>query len=136
MRVTIDANILVAALIKGGNTRKLITSSELTIFAPAFIFVEIMKYKKEIIKKSKGSEDDFNYLFAILLKNIKIVDEKELLPFVPAAKTLISDTKDILYFASALHKDTILWSNDKEFKKQKRVKTFTTEEMIKEFELL
>ena len=132
MRVTIDANILVAALIKNGGSRRIVTNTELTLFAPSFLFVEIMKYKREILRKSKGSEEDFNYLFAILLKNIKIVNEKELMPFVPAAKTLISDVKDILYFACALYKDTFIWSNDKEFKKQNRIRIFTTEELIKE----
>ncbi|NMA44372.1 MAG: PIN domain-containing protein [Candidatus Diapherotrites archaeon] len=132
MKVTVDANILIAALIKGGSTRKILTNSAITVFAPAFLFSEIIKYKREIVKKSKGSEDDFNYLFAILLKNIKIIDDKELLPYLPAAKTLISDKKDLLYFACALYKDTVIWSNDKEFKKQKRVKIFTTEEMLKE----
>jgi predicted nucleic acid-binding protein len=136
MKVTIDANILVAALIKGGFTRKLITNSGLTIFSPSFLFAEIMKYKNEIIKKSKGSEEDFNYLLAILLKNIKIVDNKDLVPYVSAARTLISDKKDILYFSCALYKDTVIWSNDKEFKKQKRIRIFTTEELIKETESL
>lgn len=136
MKVTIDNNILIAAFIKGGATRKIITNAQLTIFAPAFIFVEIMKYKNYIIKKSKGTEDDFNYLYAILLKNIKIIDNSKLIPFLQAAETLINDKKDLLYLACALYKDTIIWSNDKEFKKQKRIKIFTTEEMLKELKPL
>jgi len=132
MQVTIDANVLFAALIKGDETRKLLTKPELRIFAPAFIFAELLKYKSEILKKSKGSEDELNYLIVILLKNISLVNDKELAPFIPAAQTLTSDIKDISYFACALYKDTVIWSNDKEFKKQKRVRVFTTDEMIKE----
>ena len=132
MQITIDANILFAALIKGGETRKILTKPELRIFAPTFIFAELLKYKSEILKKSKGGEDELNYFIAILLKNISLVNEDELIPFISAAKTLTTDTKDILYFACALYKDTLIWSNDKQFKKQKRVKILTTEEMIKE----
>ena len=51
MKVTVDANILIAALIKGGSTRKILTNSAITVFAPAFLFSEIIKYKREIVKK-------------------------------------------------------------------------------------
>ncbi|MCX6803355.1 MAG: PIN domain-containing protein [Candidatus Diapherotrites archaeon] len=136
MQVTIDANILFAALIKGGETRRVLANPELRLFAPAFIFVELLKYKLEILKKSNGSEDELNYLIALLLKNISLVDDGNLVPFIPAAQTLTNDTKDIYYFACALYKNTIIWSNDKEFKKQKRIRIFTTDEMIKETDYL
>jgi predicted nucleic acid-binding protein len=132
MYVTIDANILFAALIKGGETRKILTNPELRIFAPSFIFAELLKYKLEILRKCSGSEEELNYLIAILLKNISLVNDEELVPFIPAAQTFTSDVKDILYFACALYKNTVIWSNDKEFKNQKRVRVLTTEEMIKE----
>jgi predicted nucleic acid-binding protein len=133
VRITIDANVLFAALIKGGQTRKMLTNPELRIFAPTFIFVELLKYKTEILKKSKGTSEELTYLTAILLKNISIIDDEKLAPYLPAAQTLIKDPKDILYFACALYSDTIIWSNDKEFKKQRRIKIKTTEELEKDY---
>lgn len=131
MKVTIDANILFAALIKEGETRKLLTNPELIIYTPTFIFTELLKYKEDILKKSKGSQEELDYLIALILKNINLVNDDELKPYLPAAQTLTNNTKDILYFACALQKDTDIWTNDKEFKKQKRIKIFTTEELIK-----
>ena len=58
--------------------------------------------------------------------------DEELGPFIHAASSLITDKKDWLYLACALYKDTFIWSNDKEFKNQRRLKVFTTEEMVKE----
>lgn len=42
------------------------------------------------------------------------------------------DPDDKMYFALALKLNIPIWSNDKELKKQKRVKVYTTEELIEE----
>lgn len=131
MKVTIDANILFAALIREGETRKLLTNPQLIIYTPAFIFTKLLKYKEEILKKSKNNKEELDYLIAIILKNINLVNDEELKAYIPAAQTLTTDTKDTIYFACALHKDTNIWTNDMDFKKQKRIKIHTTEELIK-----
>ncbi len=130
MKITVDANILFACLIREGQTRKMWFNPELQLFAPSFIIVEFLKYKKLIQKKFGSKEKEFDRLVELVLNQINFVSDDELKPFLPAAVFLLEDSKDWLYLACALKEDTIVWSNDKGFKKQKRVGVKTTSEMI------
>ncbi len=129
MKVTIDANILFSCLIKDSQTRKLFFSPELSIFAPQFISEELIKYLPELRAKSKLSETEFLVLLDKIFGQIKIIPDKDLAPFLPAAASLLKDPKDLLYISCALSEDTIIWTNDKGFKVQSRVKALTTEEL-------
>ena len=132
MEITIDANIVFACLIKDSDTRKIIFSADVDLYAPTFLLNELQKYFPIIKKKSGLSDIDFSNLVARVLVQITLIPDIELKPFVLAASSLTTDKKDWLYLACALYKDTVIWSNDKEFKKQNRVRVFTTEELIKE----
>ncbi len=132
MNITVDANVLFACLIKDSNTRKLFFNPKFELYTPSFMLTELQKYFPIIKKKSGLSDSNFSNLLARILVQITIVNDDELTPFIPAATSLIEDKKDLLYLACALYKDTKIWSNDKEFKKQNRIKIFTTEEMLKE----
>jgi len=132
MDMTVDANILFACLIKDSDTRKLFFSPRFDLYAPAFVLTELQKYFPIIKKKSGLNESDFSNLVARILVQVTIINDSELSPFVVAAASLIKDKKDWLYLACALYKNTVIWSNDKGFKSQSRVRIFTTEEMLKE----
>jgi len=136
MEITIDANVLFACLIRDSDTRRLFFSPEFEFYAPSFMLSELQKYFGVIKKKSGLCDSDFSNLVARVLVQITLISDVELKPFVLAASSLTTDKKDWLYLACALYKNTLIWSNDKEFKKQKRVKILTTEEMLNEFETL
>ncbi len=133
MEITIDANIIFACLIKDSDTRKLFFSPEVELYAPTFMLVELKKYFPVIKKKSGLNDHDFSDLVTRILVQIDIINDAELKPFIPAASSLINDKKDWLYLACALYKNTSIWSNDKEFKNQNRIKILTTLEMIDKF---
>ncbi len=132
MRATIDANTLFSALLKKGLTRKIWFGPEMNLYAPMFLLVEFQKYGNFLQKKFRGSDEEFKLLSQKLLSQIKFVSDQELKPFLPAAASLIKDSKDWLYLACALKEDTVIWSNDKGFKKQGRLKVFSTAEMKEE----
>lgn len=129
MRVTVDANVLFSCLIKDSQTRKLFFNPELMIFAPEFIVDELAKYVLEIKNKSGLSDSELLLLIDKVFGQIRIVPDKDLRPFLPAAASLISDPKDWLYLSCALSQDTSIWSNDAGFKVQNRVRTVTTKEL-------
>lgn len=129
MKVTVDANVLFSCLIKDSQTRRLFFNPELSIFAPEFIVEELIKYIFEIRDKSGMSDQNLLLLIETVFRQIKMVSDKDLSPFLPAAASLIKDSKDWLYLACALSEDTIIWTNDKDFKTQSRVKTLTTKEL-------
>lgn len=130
MKVTIDANILFSALLRKGPTRKILFNPEIELYAPRFLLTEFQKHTVFLIKKFGGDKEEFAVLCQTILLQIHFVQDKELQPFLPAAASLLQDPKDWLYLACSLKEDTLLWSNDKGFKKQSRVKVKTTAEMI------
>ncbi len=132
MRVTVDANVLFACLIKSGETRRMWFHPKIGMFAPGFIISEFMKYRAHVEKKSKLGKVDFEKLLENIVSEITIIEDRELLPYLPAAVSLISDSGDQIYLACALHANTAIWSNDMGFKKQGRVRVFTTQEIMQE----
>jgi predicted nucleic acid-binding protein len=136
MRIVVDANVLFSALLKDSLTREIWFSSGLTLYSTKFMLVELSKYKSYLLGKYAGKEEDFNNLTIKLLSKVKFVDDSKLTPFLPAAESLISDEKDQLYIALALKVDAPIWSNDAGFKKQRRVRAYSTSELAKESGIL
>ena len=130
MRVTVDANILFACLIKDSTTRKLFFNPALSLFAPEFIIDEFAHHLLEIRGKSGLSDDELYRLFEKVLGQLILVPDKSLRPFLPAAASLIDDPKDWLYISCALREDTLIWSHDAGFGTQKRIRVISTNELI------
>ena len=130
MRVTIDANILFACLIKDSTTRKLFFNPALFLFAPKFIVDEFVFHIKEIEEKSRLKEDELYRLISKVLGQLTLVSDKNLKPFLPAAASLVDDPKDWLYISCALRENTAIWSHDSDFSMQKRIKVITTKEIL------
>lgn len=132
MKVTVDANVMFSCLIREGATRSIWFNPAVTLHAPRYLLTEFMKHRQYLLRKYDGSEEEFNTLTANLASNVNWVADEDLAPYLPAAESLIEDPKDWLYIACALREDTIVWSNDKGFRKQNRIKTKTTEELMKD----
>lgn len=125
MCIVLDTNILFSALIRNSMTRKLILEYDKTFLFPEYIFEEAEKHKKEIIQKSKMGEDEFNKLFALLLRKVIIVPTEVLEPYHKEAYEIVKniDINDMLFVACALaYKESIIWSNDSNLKNQSRIK--------------
>jgi predicted nucleic acid-binding protein len=52
MKLVIDTNILLSALIKDSTTRKIIIQSEWQLYYPEISFHEVHKYKQLVLEKS------------------------------------------------------------------------------------
>ena len=131
MRLIVDANILFATLIKNSKTYDLILDKHLQLYTPEFIFIELEKYKQELLRKAHRSVGEFHKLIEDLKRIIVIVSLDELLPFLENAENISPDPKDETYFALALKLNCGIWSNDKRLKKQDKVKIYSTEDLIK-----
>jgi len=137
MKIVIDSNILFSALIKDSKTREIILRYEDFFLFPSFVYIEMEKHKKTLLKKSKMNEKEFYELFQLILRKVLIVPNHTLLPFRKKAFDIVKeiDPDDVLFFACTLAYDNcILWSNDKKMKNQTKVKVLNTQEIIKLFE--
>lgn len=133
MKLIIDTNILISAIIKQGETLLLIVNPNLELITPAHSLSEIIKHKEEIYEKSKLDYENLNKLIEILFNYIKIINPTNYSTYLETAKSLIEDINDVPFLACALAFNCPIWSEDKHFKKQNLIKVYTTKEIINLF---
>ena len=135
MQIVIDANIIIALLVKPGKPIDLFFDSRLSLFAPQLLFEELENNREEIKKKSRLTEEEFEWVEVLLKKNITIIPEEEFLKWREEADQICPDPKDIVYFALALYLNCPLWSNEKKLKEQQKVLVYATDKLINLFEI-
>ena len=131
MKLVIDTNVFISALIKDSLTREIIVNSDNTFLFPEYEFQEIYKYKDEVLKKSGYSEKEFIRLTTLLLNHMRIISNEEICNYDNEALEIMNkiDAEDKIFIATALAFDAYIWSDDEHFKRQDRIKVFTTKEM-------
>lgn len=138
MFLVIDANILFSFFNPESSRRLVIKSCSklgFKLISPDFAFEELLKDKEKIKKYSKIGELEFIILFSLLEKMIESIGKLQYNGFIPKSKELAPHIKDVLYFALALHFNCPIWSDEKSFKKQSKVKVYNTSELLKEIGL-
>ena len=132
MRLIVDANILFAALIKESTARWLIFHLDAELIAPEFILEEIEKHKEEILKKSKLDEKELTSILEKLKERIVLLSDEVTITKLDEAFSLMKDIdeNDCLFLAAALVTHSGIWSDDAHFKKQSKVKVWTTKELV------
>jgi predicted nucleic acid-binding protein len=132
MILVLDANIVIAALLKDGKSREIIVSGKFTLVAPDFLREELDKHKDYIARKGSLSKDELGLLLALLLKRIRIILRQEYERELKSAEKLIdNDIKDAPYLAcyTALKCDGV-WTSDPDFNEKPNVKIFRTEYLL------
>jgi predicted nucleic acid-binding protein len=114
MKFVIDANIIFSSIISGKTFYiELLTQNK--CFAPDFIFDEIKKYEKTILKKTKIKQDFQGYIKEIFSNLIIIPKDAITINNWKRAFELCSDIdeKDTPYIALAIELDIPLITRDK-----------------------
>lgn len=136
MTVVSDTNILVAGLLRKGDTRKIIFSKNFELYCPDRVHTEILKHKEEFMKKGKMTSEEFSNAMELLFENVTTIPIEEYIEFKEKAQKLTpkGHEDDWPFLALALKLDCTLWTNDKALFTQKEVKTTSTKELIKKIE--
>ncbi len=137
MHIVIDANILIAALLKDSKMRELMVNSPHKLLVPEIHFQEIEEHKKELLKKSGLTGEEFDVLLMKLSDYFTIIKTEKILPFLEEAENIIGkiDKDDVSIIASSLvYGSCPIWSDDKHFQQQKKIKIWKTEDIIKPME--
>ncbi|RMF90567.1 MAG: hypothetical protein D6733_03390 [Methanobacteriota archaeon] len=109
MKVVLDTNILISALMRNSTTRRL-----------------IVELDELILSKSSLSEEEFNSVSNDAIQDTVEEAKKVMLPI---------DEKDVIFLATAMAlEDAVIRSDDKHFKQQNKAKVKTTQEMLKDFQ--
>jgi predicted nucleic acid-binding protein len=131
MRLVVDANVLFSALIKGGETQRLLILPIHELYAPEFVLEELEKHHDEILAKSRRSKEEFAAVLQSFRKIIEIIPQKEFASFLNKVEKFCPDPGDVSYFALASWLGCGIWSNDKDLKeKQNVIKVYSTYELM------
>ncbi len=137
MLLVLDANIVFSVLIKSEFILKLIyllKRSGCKLITPDAVFKEIEENKGKILKYSKFSESEVDFILDELIKKIIELSKLERFEeFIPEAKEICSDKGDVPYVALSLALDkTPIWSDDKELGrdcKKVSIEVFSTKDI-------
>lgn len=128
MKIVIDTNIIISALLKDSMTRKIILSQKFTFLTPDYTLEEIQKYEEYILEKAGISDQDFEIILSMMFEKVKIVNKEEYQNQMEVSQSML---KDVPFLALALSsKADAIWTEDKHFLNQDKIKTFGTEYMI------
>lgn len=133
MRLVLDTNRLIAALVKASASRHVLTSPLFEFYTPVEMLAEIDKYKGYLLEKTRLVEDAFTALLDDLLDHVFLVAASVYEQHLPRAMDVMQDIdmKDAPFLAIGLALDVDgIWSDDKHFTRQDVVKTFTTRDLI------
>ena len=137
MKLVIDTNNIIAALIKKGISRRIIFSPAINFITPEHTLQEISKYEKLICKKAKINKDEFQRLLNFIFEYITIIPKEDYEEFFKHSKTLIADIDDIPFIALCLaSKADGIWSDDTHFKTKNEIIIFRTKELALAFKSL
>jgi predicted nucleic acid-binding protein len=133
MKFVVDTNIILSALIKDSLSREILTNFNFNFFTPSFALSEIMKYKEYICKKASITGEQFNSILKKIFEYVTIISLNDYISHINESREFIEDADDVSFLACAIALNSNIWSDDKHFKKQKKVKVFTTNEFVKTF---
>ncbi len=75
MKVVIDSNRVIAALIKDSTTRGIIFDKRFDLIAPDYIKMELNTHRSSIVEKAGITENEFDILLSIIFEHITIIPE-------------------------------------------------------------
>lgn len=133
MRIVVDTNRILSALLKDGMDRKIISSQNINFFTLDYVLEEIGKYMGYIIKKSGLPKEEIETLLSLFMENVAIVSDKKVKSKMKEAMDIMKDidAKDapILACALAVPNDGI-WSEDKHVHKQSVIKALHSADLL------
>lgn len=131
MKIVIDSNRIVAALLKDSTTRGILFNKEFDFIAPEFVKGEIEKHRDELISKADVTSRDFDILLSLIFESVTLIPKMEYEKFVDKIKSKISDPKDVPYLACSIATNSEgIWSHDPHMKEQDKVKVFTNIDLL------
>lgn len=129
MRLVLDTNILIAALIKDSITRRILLLPDLEFLLPAFALAELARHRGKIVRAARLQGDELDLLLTLLLKSVAVVPLERIAPYIPDADALIGavDPDDVPFVALALAEEHDgIWSNDRAFEDLPGIQLWTT----------
>lgn len=130
IHLVVDANIVLALLIRSGKTRELFFDDRIELYAPELLLQEVVRNRDMVLRKAAISERTFADFLSVLRARISVIPHEKFASRRTEAIIHSPDPKDTSYFALALHLECALWSNEKRLKRQHVLQVLSTQEVL------
>ncbi len=133
MKIIVDTNRIIAALIKDSASRKILLSGKFEFLTVGVTKSEIEKYKQELMEKVQLTEGEFNRIFSLLYSKIFVVEDIVIESKMEEARLVMDkvDPNDTPFIALALGIETDgIWSHDKHFERQNKIRILKTDKLL------
>lgn len=133
MKLVVDTNVVIAALIKDGICRYLLTHFDGELYTVKLLDKELEKYREYVTKKAGISKEMMQKILQLTYDKMIFLDDALIEQHMEQAKKVIAkyDNDDVPFIAAALAIQADIWSDDDHFKQQTQIKVWTTEELVK-----
>jgi predicted nucleic acid-binding protein len=138
MKLVIDANIAIAAIVRDSTTRRILFHPLLELHSPAYLNEEIQEHWERLRELADLGKLAFKEVVKTILGHIMIHNMEDYQEELAAAfrKMRSIDEADTPYLALACAIDADgIWSNDKHFHEQHEVVVFSTQDLLKTIEI-
>ena len=87
------------------------------------------------MKKTHRTNDEFDLILEVILSRITFIPKEEIVDLMGTAEKITPDPDDSIYFAAAIRIGASIWSNESRLKNQRKIKIYTTSDLIKIFQI-
>jgi predicted nucleic acid-binding protein len=122
-----------AGLIRNSTSREILLNPNFEFYTPDFLLSEIKNHKDLIMKKGDLSESKFDTIYELLIDRINVLPKSDIMDHIEEARQIIGDIDrdDVTFIALALAiPNNGIWTEDKHFKKQNKIKIWSTKEIL------
>lgn len=133
MKIVVDANIAISALIKDSKTREIMLSTRFDLVSPDFILEEIAKYSDYIGRKAGISRKELDLLMTLIFQSVTVIPAEDYESCKDKALSIMKDDiRDVPYVACylALGCDGI-WTNDSDYEGKRGIRILSTGDMLR-----
>jgi len=133
LRLVIDTNILIAALLRDSTTRKILLTAPIQFMAPAHMYLEVQEHLPKICKRLNSSLQEMQQMVQLLRKHILTVEIDSGSNVLKEAEELMKDIdpEDAPIFAAALSvRCDGIWSEDVHLRKQDQFRIWRTKDLL------
>ena len=133
MRLVIDANIVIAGLMRDSTVRRLLLLGGHSLHAPAYLLDEVESHWEDLQRRSGLSSEAFREVLGILRRHFHEHEHSEYEAWFEEARAMLADDDpdDVPYFALALALGADgVWSEDRGLSTRAGVRVYRTAEIL------
>ena len=131
-KIVVDTNVVMSALLSDSRTRELMRDLDAELYAPEHLKQEVEKHRDLMLERSGLDEGELDALVERLFRHLRFVGSEELELHREAAKEAIVevDPDDVVFVATALSVDAVVWSDGSDLRRQDAVDVVTTPDVV------